>query len=102
MGKCIALVTLSVWIAWWPLWGQSKNEPSNQPKPAKTQATKSQTDQRGTKDSPIVVDILDRPQGKSDTANAEKENRDEKFNERLTTWSAAAAALFTLLLVIIG
>jgi hypothetical protein len=73
---------LSMWILGGPLSGQPKNQPSNQSKPANPKTVKPQTDQRGTKDLPLVVNVLNNPQSKPDATNASEE-KSKEFNDRL-------------------
>lgn len=84
------------------LWAQLKNQPSDQGKPDDTKPPRPQNVQRGTKDSPLVVDVLGHPRSNVDAAKAESDDKSKEFNDRLVAWSAVAAAVFTGLLVIIG
>lgn len=85
-----------------PLCGQSERQPRHEEKPANAKTTKPQSDQRGTKESPIFVYVEQDPQSKADATKAEKDDKRKEFNDRLVAWSAVGAAVFTGVLVIIG
>jgi hypothetical protein len=103
-----AVLALCTWLPlfWQPLRGQapvagvkSGQDQKQEPKLGQTQT---QNDQRGTKDSPLVVDLLSRPKSEQEAAE-EKENDERKaLVDRWTIGSAIVVALFTGLLVIVG
>jgi hypothetical protein len=85
-----------------PVCGQAERQPQDKEKPPNTKTTETQRDQRGTKESPIFVDLEQHPQSQADAAKAEKENKRKESNDLLVTWSAIIAAVCTGLLVIVG
>src|ERR1017187_2982083 len=101
MGKTALWLAFVVWISWWPAWGQAERQPRHVEKPADAKTTQSYDGQRGTKDSPIFVQIQS-PQSKADTTKAEKDNQKKELYDLITASSAGLAALFTGLLVIVG
>jgi hypothetical protein len=106
MWKRIALAVCFLfwceWISKMPLEGQPLGQPSHPQSPADEKGTQSQSSQRGTKESPVFGDIGQHLQSESDVAKVEKDNKRKEFNDALVAWSAAGAAVFTGLLVIIG
>jgi hypothetical protein len=85
-----------------PLRGQTKGQPKSVQRPSDAKTSEPQDSQRGTKESPIFVHILQDPQSQTDAAKTEKDNKRKETVDLVTAWSAGLAALFTGLLVIVG
>jgi hypothetical protein len=95
--KLLAIV-LWAWIplCWEPLWAQP---PGGQTKVGTTPA---QANQRGTQNSPLVVDILSQPKSAQEAAEEKKAAERKTFVDTWTLRLAFAVALFTGLLVLVG
>ncbi len=98
----IVLLGVAVWIASGPSWGQTKDQarPPQQPTTSNSKPTESQ--QRGSKDSPIFVHVEQDPHTQNNSTKKQKRETGKDFYDKLTAWSAAGAAVFTLGLLIIG
>jgi len=94
-------VSVSVWVAWGPAWGQTKNQPRPPQQPSTSKGTDTQYLQRGAKDSPIFVHI-EGIDGQASAPHTQNATSGKDFYDKLVAWSAASAALFTLALVVIG
>jgi hypothetical protein len=107
MRKVLAIV-LWAWIpfSWQPLRGQAPSvgvESSHKPKQQSNfTANQPPNDQRGTKESPFVVETHERPKTETE-AKADKEKADGKdFIDRWTFYLAGANTIFTGLLMVAG
>jgi len=107
MGKIVAVV-LWAWIPffWQPLWGQAPGvgvETAHKPKQqTKPDTRESDSGQRGTKDSPFIVEVHNRPKNEEEAAEAQRDKDHADFINRWTLCSTGAAAVFTGLLVWVG
>ena len=81
--------------------GQPKGQPSHQQSPADTKAAQSQPSQRGTKESPVFVDIVKHPKSQAETTKDEEKNKRKELYDQLTAGAAVVAAFCTVLLVIV-
>jgi hypothetical protein len=104
----MAVLACLAWIPFFgrPLWGQSPSagvdSGSHQEQQSKLIASQAKNDQRGTQDSPLVVDIETRQKTPEEAAQDQRENDYKKRIDRWTLGLAAAVAIFTGLLVIVG
>jgi hypothetical protein len=93
-------------LCWQPLRGQSPGvgvkSGSDRKQATELTAPKAQTDQRGTKDSPLTVDVLSRPKSQQEAAEEKRKLDDRESRDRWTFNLAIAVAGFTGLLVIVG
>lgn len=100
------IATLLAVLTWIPLWGQSPSvrvdSSHNQKQQTKLGATKAQADQRGTKNSPVFVDMVQHPKSEQEAAKEKREKERKALIDGWTLGIAAAVALFTGTLVIIG
>jgi hypothetical protein len=69
---------------------------------AELTANQAKADQRGTKDSPLVIDILSHPNSRQEAAESKSEKDRKDFVDTWTLRIAAIVAFFTGLLVWIG
>ena len=103
----LAIILLAgISLYWQPLRGQSPGvgiKPSHEPK-QKTElsASHAQTDQRGTQNSPLVVETHDRPKTREETAEAQRDKDQADSINRWTLLFTGVAAVCTGLLVIVG
>ena len=108
MRRFLLAFALLAWVPplWNPVWGQAPRigEKSASNKKQNTALTQSQpeTDRRGTKDSPLIID----PKGHKDTPEeAAQSKADEDYKRQIDRWtigSAISVAVLTGLLVIVG
>jgi hypothetical protein len=102
--------TLLLWawipLCWQPLWGQAPGirvNPGHKPQQqSKLTAGQTESDQRGTQNSPLVVDVLSHPKDTEESAKEKNEKDRAALIDGWTLGFAGAAAGFTGLLVIIG
>ena len=108
MRKRLAVVALLAWI---PLCGQpsrgqapaKRKDTSHEPKQQSNLATPdTRNNQRGTQDSPLIVETHPRAKSEEDATEAENDKRHAANVERWMLIFTGAAALFTGLLVIVG
>jgi hypothetical protein len=89
-----------------PLRGQSpsvqKEASSNRKEDAALSQSQPQTDQRGTKDAPLIVDMLSHPKSQEESAKDKTDDQHKAFFDGWTVGSAVAVAVFTGVLMIIG
>ena len=97
----VAVLTVCEWIAM-PTWGQSEKQRHQPSEPTEKTAAAAKNDQRGTKDSPLMIEIQERAKSESEAALEKNANDHKEFNDEVTAWSAAIAAFCTFLLVIVG
>jgi hypothetical protein len=104
-GMILALLAVSP-LFWLPLRGQPPSvgiDSSHKPKQqSKLTTSETQPDQRGTQNSPVVVDILSRPKGQREAAEAQRDKDHATFVEGWTLFFAGAVALFTGFLAWVG
>lgn len=104
----MALLAMLAWIPCGrePLRGQSPgvgvDASHKQKQQTKFTTTQTQNDQRGTRESPIVVDVLRHPKSQQEAAEGEAEKHRKAFVDGWTLGIAATVAFFTGLLVIVG
>ena len=107
MRKVLAIILWAeILFCWQPLWGQAPGvgvkAGNDQEQQGKLAGAKPQDDQRGTENSPLIVESHNRP--KTDKEAAE-EKADNSWKHYIDTWTvslALAVALLTGFLVIIG
>ena len=107
MRRVLAVVFLAgTPFCWQPLRGQAPGvgveSGHDQKRQGKLGATQPKDDQRGTKQSPIVVDTVRHPKSEEEAA---KEKADDNWKHNIDTWTvglALAVALFNGALVIVG
>ena len=75
------------------------HKPKQQPKPT---TADTQGGQRGTQDSPVIVEIHERSKSEEEAAEAQKDKDHTALIEGWTLFFAGAAAVFTGLLVFVG
>lgn len=108
MRRFIAILAVLAWIptCWQPLRGESPGIGVNARKKQKQQPKlgqdQTQTNQTGTQNSPLVVDILSHPKGEREAAEDKRKDDQRDFRDRWTFRIAIAAAIFTGLLVYVG
>ena len=82
--------------------GQSKNQTAPSGKPSDRTTTQPQNLQRGSNSGISSFPIDQGPAGQTNTANTKNATAGKDSYDKLTAWSAAAAATFTLGLLIVG
>jgi len=107
MRNTLAVVVLA-WIplCWQPLRGQPPTvgiKPSgNQQKQPNRTSSNAAPEQRGTQESPLVVDTKGHKNTKEEAAEEEREKDNKEFTDRWAFYATVAVAGFTGVLVIIG
>lgn len=104
----MAILACWAWIpfCWQPLWGKSPsigvNSSRQQKQQRKRGASQTENDQRGTENAPLFAEVLSHPKSEQEAAEEKREDDHKKLIDRWTVGIAAAVAVFTGLLVIVG
>jgi hypothetical protein len=108
MRQCAALIALFAWVpfCWKPLWGQTPGvrveTGKNQKQQAEPGTGQPGNAQRGTEDSPLIVDIKQHPKSKTETAEDKRINDAKEYRDRWSFRLAVIGTIISGLLLIIG